>query len=43
MVRHVLKILQQMVQDLQSVSDHFTTLRSKGLKTVGVERAFKVN
>ena len=32
MVRRTLKILQQMLQDFQSVSDHFTTLRSKGLK-----------
>ena len=31
MVRHTLKILQQMLQAFQSVSDHFTTLRSKGL------------
>ena len=31
MVRHTLKILQQMLQDLLSVSDHFTTLRSNGL------------
>ena len=31
MVRHTLKILQQMLQDFESVSDHFTTLRSKGL------------
>ena len=27
MVRHTLKILQQMLQDFQSVSDHFTILR----------------
>ena len=32
MVRHTLKILQHLVQDL-SVSDHFTTLQSKGLKS----------
>ena len=31
MVRHTLKILQQMLQDFESVSDYFTTLRSKGL------------
>ena len=31
MVWHVLQILQQMLQDFSSVSDHFTTLRSKGL------------
>ena len=29
--RLALKILQQMLQDFQSVSDYFTTLRSKGL------------
>ena len=31
MVRHTLKILQQMLQDFESVPDHITTLRSKGL------------
>ena len=31
MVRHTLKILQRLLQDFYSVSDHFTTLRSKGL------------
>ena len=31
MVRHTLKILQQMLQGFYSVCDHFTTLRSKGL------------
>ena len=31
MVRHTFKILQQMLQDFYSVSDHFMTLRSKGL------------
>ena len=36
LVRHTLKILQQMVQDFKKVSDHFTTLRSKGLKTIKV-------
>ena len=34
MVRHTLKILQHLQQEFQSASDHFTTLRSKGLKTV---------
>ena len=33
MVRHTLKILQQMLQGFLSVSDHFTTLRSKRLIT----------
>ena len=33
MVRHTLKILQQMLQDFKSMSDHFTTFRSKGLIT----------
>ena len=33
MVRHTLKILQQVLQDFSSVSDHFTKLRSKGLST----------
>ena len=32
MVRHTLKILQQMLQDFESVSDHFGTLCIKGLK-----------
>ena len=32
MNRHTLKILQHLLQDFWSVSDHFTTLRSKGLK-----------
>ena len=31
MVRHTLKILQHLLQDFYSLSDHFTTLRSKGL------------
>ena len=31
MVRQTLKILQQMLQDFKSMSDHFTTLRIKGL------------
>ena len=31
MVRHTLKILQQMLQDFESVSDHFGALCMKGL------------
>ena len=31
MVRHTLKILQQMLQDFKSVSDHFEILCIKGL------------
>ena len=31
MVNLTLKVLQQMLQDFQSVSDHFGTLRIKGL------------
>ena len=31
MVRHTLKILQHLLQDFLSVSDHFTAMRSKGL------------
>ena len=31
MARHTLKNLQQILQDFLSVSDHFTTLRSKEL------------
>ena len=31
MVKHTLKILQQMLQDFKSVFDHFETLRIKGL------------
>ena len=31
MVRHTIKILQQMLQDFYSVSDHFGTLCIKGL------------
>ena len=34
MVRHTLKIMQQMLQDFQSVSDHFGELCIKGLKSV---------
>ena len=34
MVRHTLKILQQMLQNFKSVSDHFGTLCIKGLKRV---------
>ena len=33
MVRHTLKILQQMLKDFYSVSDHFGTLWIKGLNT----------
>ena len=32
MVRHTFKILQQMLQDFKSVSDHFGTLCIKGLR-----------
>ena len=32
MVRHTLKILQQMLQDFESVFDHFGTLYFKGLR-----------
>ena len=32
MVIHTLEILQQMLQDFQSVSDHFRILCIKGLK-----------
>ena len=32
MVRHTSKILQQMLEDFKSVSDHFGTLCIKGLK-----------
>ena len=31
MVKQTLKILRQILQDFQSVSDHFTTMWSKGL------------
>ena len=31
MVRHTLKILQALLQDFKSVSDHFGTLRIEGL------------
>ena len=34
MVRHTLKILQHLLQDFKNVSDHFGTLRIKGLKDV---------
>ena len=34
MVRHTLKILQQMLQDFYSVSDQFGTLCIKGLITL---------
>ena len=33
MVRHTLKILQQMLQDFKNVSDHFRTLCIKGLNS----------
>ena len=33
MVRHTLQILQHLLQDFKSMSDHFTTLQSKGLNT----------
>ena len=32
MVKHTLKILQQMLQDFESVSDHFGTLYINGLR-----------
>ena len=38
MVSHTLKILQQLLQDFLSVSDHFTTLRRKGLMSVDEKR-----
>ena len=38
MVRHILKILQQILQDFQSVSNHFTTLRSKGLNFLSTQQ-----
>ena len=34
MVRHTLKILQQLMQDFYIVSDHFTILRSKGFRSI---------
>ena len=34
MVGHTLKILQQLLQDFLSVSDHFGTLCIKGLKCI---------
>ena len=34
MIKHTLKILQQMLQDFKSVSDHFGTSCIKGLKSV---------
>ena len=46
MVRHTLKILRHLLEDFQSVPDHFTTLRSKGLKpnvfTTQVEQILSV-
>ena len=34
MIRHTLKILQQMLQDFQSVSDHFGALCIRGLMLI---------
>ena len=34
MVRHTLKILQHLLKDFKNMSDLFTTLRSKGLKSL---------
>ena len=34
MIRHTLKILQQMLRDFKSVSDHFETLCIKGFKAL---------
>ena len=34
MIRHTLKILQQLMQDFYIVSDHFTMLRSKGFRSI---------
>ena len=42
MVRHTWKIL-QLMQDFSSVSDHFTTLRSKGLKNCEEAASPKIN
>ena len=45
MVRHTLKILQHLLQDFKSVSEHFTTLRSKRLikrKVVSTHRFQKL-
>ena len=33
MIRHILQMLQYMLQDFQSISNHFWTLYIKGLKT----------
>ena len=41
MVRHTLKILQQMLQDFESVSDHFGTLCIEELKISKVHRGIK--
>ena len=38
MVRHTLKLLPQMPLDFQSVSDHFTTMRSKELQSFIIRR-----
>ena len=43
MVRHTLNILQQMLQDFYSVSDHFGTLCIKGLRFVFGTGKTKVN
>ena len=42
MVRLTLKILQRMLQDFYSVSDHFGTLCIKGLKTIHPRRQLHV-
>ena len=45
MARHALKILQHLLQKFLSVSDHFTTLRSKGsicLATLQVEEKLNI-
>ena len=41
MVRRTFKILQQMLQDFLSLSDHFTILRSKGLNILPTSRFIK--
>ena len=43
MVRHSLKIMQQMVQDFLSVSEHFGTLCIKGLKNTFKKYTFNEN
>ena len=42
MVRHTLKILQHLLQDFWSVSDHFGTLCNKGLRTLALVFLFLV-